>query len=120
MGNTASANELEERPIDFAVRVIKVAGKLPTTPVGKHIAGQILRSGTSAAPNYAEARAAESNADFVHKLKIALKELNETSVWLRMICRAELMATELFTSLIDENQQLCRILNASVKTAKKN
>ncbi len=119
MGDSASADVLEERLIDFAVRVIQVADKLPKTPVGKHIMGQLLRSGTSPAPNYAEARGAESNADFVHKLKIALKELNETSVWLRMVCRAELMATDLLAALIDENQQLCRILNASVKTAKK-
>ena len=119
MGTSASADNLEDRLIDFAVRVIKVAGKLPKTSVGKHIAGQLLRSGTSPAPNYAEARAAESSADFIHKLKIALKELNETSVWLRMVCRAELITTELLAPLIDENQQLCRILNASVKTAKK-
>ena len=79
MGNSASADNLEERLIDFAVRVIKVADRLPKTPAGKHIAGQLLRSGTSPAPNYAEARGAESNADFVHKLKVALKELNETS-----------------------------------------
>ena len=119
VGNASSADDLEERLIDFAVRVIKVADRLPKTPAGKHIAGQILRSGTSPAPNYAEARSAESNADFVHKLKIALKELNETSVWLRMVCGAELMTTELLAALIDENQQLCRILNASIKTAKK-
>lgn len=118
MGDGDKATEIEERLIDFAVRVIKVADALPKTPVGKHIAGQLLRSGTSAAPNYAEARGAESNADFVHKLKIALKELNESSVWLRMICRAELMKADLLNDLIDENQQLCRILNASVKTAK--
>ena len=118
MGDTDKASEIEERLIDFAVRVIKVADALPKTPAGKHIAGQLLRSGTSPAPNYAEARGAESNADFVHKLKIALKELNESCVWLRMICRAELMKQELLNELIDENQQLCRILNASVKTAK--
>jgi four helix bundle protein len=118
MGDRDKATEIEERLIDFAVRVIKVADALPKSPAGKHIAGQLLRSGTSPAPNYAEARGAESNADFVHKLKIALKELNESSVWLRIICRAELMKTELLEDLIDENQQLCRILNASVKTAK--
>ena len=60
----------------------------------------------------------DCNADFVHKLKIALKELNETNVWLRMVCRAGLKKTKLLEELIDENQQLCRILNASVKTAK--
>ena len=91
MGDVAKANEIEDRLIDFAVRVIKLADALPKTPSGKHISGQLLRSGTSPAPNYAEARGAESNADFVHKLKIALKELNESCVWLRMICRADLM-----------------------------
>ena len=114
----SEADQLENRLIDFAVRIIKVADALPTSAAGKHISRQLLRSGTSPAPNYAEARGAESNADFVHKLKIALKELNETSVWLRMICRSDLMKLELLEDLIDENQQLCRILNASVKTAK--
>ena len=57
-------------------------------------------------------------AGLVHKLKIALKELNETSVWLRMACRGELMKAERLNELLDENLQLCRILNASVKTAK--
>jgi len=77
----------------------------------------LLRSGTSAAPNDAEARAAESGKDFVHKLKITLKELNETRVWLRIVQRANLMKVELLTELTDENQPLCRILNRSVKSA---
>ena len=94
-----------------------MADALPKTPAGKHIAGQLLRSGTSPAPNYAEARGAESTKDFVHKLKIALKELNETSVWLRMVRRADMVKKKLLIELVDENQQLCRILNASVKTA---
>lgn len=113
------ANDLEDRLIDFAVRIIHLADALPASPAGKHIGRQLLRSGTSPAPNYAEACGAESTADFVHKLKIALKELNESSVWLRMICRAKLMKISLLEELIDENQQLCRILNASTKTAKK-
>ena len=118
MGDATRANEIENRLIDFAVRIIKVADALPKSPAGKHMAGQLLRSGTSPAPNYAEARGAESNADFVHKLRIALKELNESCVWLIMICRAELMKPELLIDLIDENEQLCRILNASIKTVK--
>ena len=117
MSDQTQADELENRLIDFAVRVINLADALPKTPAGKHIAGQLLRSGTSPAPNYAEARGAESSKDFVHKLKIALKELNETSVWLRTVHRANLMKAVLLTELTDENQQLCRILNASVKTA---
>lgn len=94
MGDASKSNDLERRLIDFAVRVIKVADSLPKSPAGKHIAGQLLRSGTSAAPNYAEARGAQSTADFIHKLKIALKELNESCVWLKMICQAELMKPE--------------------------
>ena len=113
------ANDLEDRLIDFAVRIINLANALPDSPAAKHIGRQLLRSGTSPAPNYAEARGAESNADFVHKLKVALKERNETSVWLRMICRADLMPVNLLEELIDENQQLCRIINASAKTARK-
>jgi four helix bundle protein len=113
----ATPNALEQRLIEFAVRIIRLVDALPETPAGKHIARQLLRSGTSPAPNYAEARRAESNADFVHKLKIALKELNESSVWLRMVCHADLMKSARIEDLIDENLQLCRILNASVTTS---
>lgn len=111
------ANELEERLIDFAVRIIKLSSSLPKTPAGKHIAGQILRSGTSPAPNYGEARGAESHADFVHKLRVVLKELNETSIWLRVIERSQLLRKELVIGLLGENRELCRIFTASLKTA---
>jgi four helix bundle protein len=107
------ADQLEQRLIDFAVRVIKLSGSLPNTTAGNHIAGQILRSGTSPAPNYGEARGAESYADFVHKLRIVLKELNETSIWLRIIKRAQLMRGELLTQIIEENTSLCKIFTAS-------
>src|SRR5256712_6995346 len=89
------ADQLEDRLIDFAVRVVKLSAALPKTPAGKHIAGQILRSGTSPAPNYGEARGAESHADFVHKVRIVLKELNETSIWLRVIERSHILKPEL-------------------------
>ncbi|HKO60602.1 MAG TPA: four helix bundle protein, partial [Pyrinomonadaceae bacterium] len=72
-GALSRADALEERLIEFAVRVIRLCANLPKSPPGKHIAGQILRSGTSPAPNYAEARGAESQADFIHKLRIVLK-----------------------------------------------
>ena len=112
------ADELEERLIDFAVRIVKLSANLPKTPAGKHIAGQILRSGTSPAPNYGEARGAESHADFVHKLRIVLKELNETSIWLRIIERSQLLRKELLVELIQENKELCRIFTSSLKTAR--
>src|SRR5438128_384054 len=111
------ADELEERLIDFAVRIVNLSANLPKTPAGKHIAGQILRSGTSPAPNYGEARGAESHADFVHKLRIVLKELNETSIWLRVIERSQILKRELLTDLSGDSRELCRIFIASLKTA---
>ena len=114
----SQADELEERLIDFAVRIVKLSARLPKTPAGRHIAGQILRSGTSPAPNYGEARGAESTADFVHKLRIVLKELNETLIWLRVIERSELLKAALLTDLIAENLELCKIFTKSLKTAR--
>ena len=114
----SQADELESRLIDFAVRIVKLSASLPRTPAGKHIAGQILRSGTSPAPNYGEARGAESTADFVHKVRIVLKELNETSIWLRVIEQSQLLKAQVLTDLTRENSELCRIFAASLKTAR--
>jgi len=112
------ADQLEDRLVNFAVRIIKLSACLPRTPAGKHVAGQILRSGTSPAPNYGEARGAESRADFVHKTRIVLKELNETSIWLRIIERSRLLKKDLLVEIIQENGELCKIFTASLKTAK--
>src|SRR3990172_78387 len=112
------ADELETRLVDFAVRIIKLSNSLPKTSAGKHVANQILRSGTSPAPNYSEARAAESRADFLHKLGIVLKELNETSVWLRIINKSGLISSLLMANIIDETTQLSKIIASSVKTSK--
>ncbi len=112
------ADELQERLIDFSVRIIKLSSKLPKTLAGRHIAGQILRSGTSPPPNYGEARAASSHADFLHHLSIVLRELNETLIWLRMIRKSALLPPETLSGLVDENQQLCRIITSSIKTAR--
>jgi len=109
-------DEIEDRLIEFGVRIIKLSKALPSDYVGKHVSGQILRSGTSPAPNYAEARGAESKADFVHKLGIVLKELNETKVWIRMIERAELIALPRLSELKEEATELSRIVQASVRT----
>jgi four helix bundle protein len=114
----SAADELEERLVDFAVRIIKLSASLPRTPAGKHVAGQILRSGTSPAPNYGEARGAESRADFVHKIRVVLKELNETSVWLRIIERSRLLKVESMIDIVQENGDLCKIFAASLKTAR--
>ncbi|MFQ5823958.1 MAG: four helix bundle protein [bacterium] len=72
----AKGDDIQERLIEFAVAIIKLCGSLPNTQVGKHIAGQLLRCGTSPAPIYGETRSTESSKDFVHKLGIVLKELN--------------------------------------------
>lgn len=115
----SQADGLEERLIDFAVRIIRLSASLPRTIAGRHIANQILRSGTSPAPNYGEARGAESHADFVHKLRVVLKELNETSIWLQMIERSQMLRRESLAELICENKELCRIFTASLKTARR-
>ena len=112
---------LEDRLIDFAVRIINLAESLPKTKAGNHIAGQLIRCGTSPAPNYGEAQDAESRADFIHKMKISLKELRETKIWLLIAGKANLIkpASKL-DPLIDETNQLVSIFVASVKTAKQN
>ena len=112
--------DLEDRLIDFAVRIIRIAEAFPKPKIGNHIAGQIIRSGTSPAPNYGEAQSAESRSDFIHKMKLSLKELRETRVWLLMIIRANLIkpASKL-ELLIDENNQLISIFVKSIDTAKR-
>ena len=112
--------DLEERLVDFAVRVIKMAESLPKNGTGRHICGQIVRSGTAPAANYGEAQSAESKADFIHKMRLSLKELRETRVWLLIIVRADLVqpAAKL-ESLLDENNQLIAIFVTSVNTARK-
>ena len=110
--------DIEERLLEFAVRVGKAIDTLPDTRLGRHIAGQLVRSGTSPAPNYAEACAAESKKDFIHKLAIVLKELRESSVWIRLIVKSELVPEKRLELLRDEYDQLCKIIAKSLVTAK--
>ena len=113
MSKESRVFDLEERLIDFAVRIIRIAESLPKTKVGNHIAG------TSPAPNYGEAQSAESRADFIHKMKVSLKELRETRVWLLIIVRANLIEpVSKLESLIHENNELISIFVTSVRTAK--
>jgi four helix bundle protein len=77
----------EERLLEYSVRIIKIVEQLPNTRTGNHVAGQLLRSGTSPYPNHGETRAAESPKDFIRKLRISLKELRETKRWLKLIQR---------------------------------
>ena len=91
LSKIALSDQLEERLVEFAARIIDLPGRLSRTFQARHIANQILRSGTAGAPNYAEARSAESRQDFIHKMRIVGKELNETAVWLRIISKSELL-----------------------------
>jgi four helix bundle protein len=111
-------DELSDRLIGFAARVGKVVDALPDTRLGRHVAGQFVRCGTSPAPNYDEACAAESRADFIHKLMIALKELRESRCWIRIMIKAELLPEQRLAELLDEATQLCNIIGQSVVTAK--
>ena len=112
--------DLEEHLIDFAVRIIQAVESLPKSRVGKHIAGQLIRCGTSPAPNCGEAQSAESRPDFIHKMKICLKKLRETRVWLRMIVSANLIKpTSKLEPLINENNELISIFVTSIRTSKR-
>jgi four helix bundle protein len=113
--------DLEERLLEYTVTVIKLVEGLPKTRTGNHVAGQLLRSGTSPYPNHGEAQAAESPKDFIHKLRISLKELRETQRWLRLIQRIPLIkSSEKINSLTKETEELIRIFVASIRTAQKN
>ena len=115
----AKGDDIQERLIDFAVSIIELTSKLPNTPAGRHIAGQLLRSGTSPAPNYAEARSAESTKDFIHKLKIVLKELNESEVWLTIIKRSKMLSELYLEPFFSKCDALIRIIASSITTALK-
>jgi four helix bundle protein len=118
--NKRNEYDLKDRLIDYTVRIIALSEALPDTKAGNHIASQILRSGTSPAPNYGEATSAESIADFIHKLKVAFKELRETEVWLKVIEKAEMIKPpSKLKALIQETDELIAILFTSVTTAKK-
>jgi four helix bundle protein len=116
--HASKAIELQRRLIVFAGQIVSLSFKLRRTSTGRHIANQMVRSGTATAANYAEARAAESRSDFVHKLRIVLKELNETDVWLQLIVETSLVEPSVISRIVAENQELCRIFAASVKTAR--
>ena len=113
--------ELQDRLIEYAVRVMSLVAVLPDSMAGRHIAGQLLRSGTSPAPNYGEAVSSESRNDFVHKVQIALKELRESDVWLKIIIRSKMIEdAEQLTPLVKETDELISILVASARTARRN
>jgi four helix bundle protein len=111
--------DLEQRLMEYSARIIKLVESLPPTRVGNHISDQLLRCGTSPYPNHGEAQAAESSKDFVHKIRISLKELRETLRWLKLIKYIKLInKPERLNGLIDETEQLIKIFVTSDKTAR--
>ncbi len=111
--------DLEERLLEYAARIIRMVEKLPSTRAGNHVAGQLLRSGTSPLPNHGEAQAAESANDFIHKFRICLKELRETRRWLRLVQRVPLLSPRRVQPLLDETEELIRIFVKSIQTAQR-
>lgn len=113
--------DLEERLIDFATMIISTVETLPSTRAGSHLANQLVRSGTSPALNYGEAQSAESRNDFIHKMKICLKELRETKIILKIITKAIVKTdNSKLNILIEESDELISIFMKSVSTATQN
>jgi four helix bundle protein len=113
--------DLEDRLLEFASAIIDVSEKLPNTRAGNHVAGQILRSGTSPYGNHGEAQAPESAEDLIHKMKICLKELRETRRWARLIARKNWLGQDAqLAFVLTESEELIRIFDASVQTAEHN
>jgi len=112
---------LEDRLVDFAVKVIGIVEGLPNTRTGNHIAGQLIRCGTSSALNYGEAQSAESRKDFIHKMKVVLKELRETNICFKIIKRRALLKPPgRIDSILDECSELISIFVTSISTAQRN
>ncbi len=112
--------DLEERLLEFSVRIIRLVEQLPETKTGKHIGGQLLRSGTSPYANHGEAQGAESAKDFVHKMRICLKELRETKRWIRLAQRVPLIKDpDRINPILQETEELIKIFVVSIRTAAK-
>lgn len=111
--------DLEDRLIDFAIRISEIVESLSNTKLGNHIGGQLIRCGTLPALNNGEAQSAESKNDFIHKLKVILKELRETRICLKIIIRKPLLKPERINDILKENNELIAIFLKSIETAKK-
>lgn len=121
MTEIARIYDLEERLIEFALLIIRVVEMLSDNKVGNHIGGQLLRSGTSPALNYGEAQSAESRSDFIHKMKVCLKELRETTISLKIVKRKPLIKpTEIVDKTLKECDELIAIFVKSIDTAQRN
>jgi four helix bundle protein len=110
--------DLDERLLEYGARITRLVESLPNTVVGRRVADQLLRSGTSVGANYEEAQGAEPKDDFVHKLQISLKELRDSNYWLRLLVKSGKISARRMNDLLDESSQLRAILSKSVATAK--
>jgi len=112
--------DLEDRLLEFSARVIRLVDALPNTRAANHLAGQLLRCGNSPYGNHGEVEAAESRKDFIHKLKVCLKELKETRRWLRLVAKSSMMPAPKIAAILNETEELIRIFFSSVRTAERN
>lgn len=111
--------DLEDRLIDFCLKISEIVEDLPNTKLGNYVGNQLIRSGTSPALNNGEAQSAESSADFIHKLKIILKELRETRICLKIVQRKPLLNDDRLVDMLNENNELIAIFLKSIETASK-
>ena len=121
MGDFMTNKELEDRLIDFSASVIKITENIKKSYTGNHLSTQLIRSGTSVSLNYGEAQDAESRKDFIHKMKVILKELRETIINLKLIKKIKLISEiDSCEEAINENNELISIFVKSIQTARKN
>jgi four helix bundle protein len=111
---SSKGENIRERTFRFGVRVVKMVNRLPRTTAGFALGNQVIRSGTGIGANVEEADAAESKEDFVHKVKLALKEAQETRYWLRTIVESEMLVDEETRSLLNESDELVRIIHTII------
>jgi four helix bundle protein len=114
----SQSDAILEKMISFAVQIIKLCSALPNTPIGNHLANQLLRCGTSPAPDYARAQVTESPEDLFHQLGLVLKNLNELAIWLEITKRSEMVTlkfVELLISVMQENAEITKIIRSSIR-----
>jgi four helix bundle protein len=111
--------DLEDRLINFSVLILDLTEKFPNSYSSKHLGSQLIRSGTSPALNYGEVQSAESAKDFIHKMKVCLKELRESHICLKIISKKNYVNSETINPVIQECSELVAIFTSSIKTADK-
>ncbi|MBI4788300.1 MAG: four helix bundle protein [Chloroflexi bacterium] len=116
---SSKGENIRERTFRFGVRIVKMVNRLPRTVAGFELGHQVIRSGTGIGANIEEADAAESTDDFVHKMKLSLKEAQETRFWLRTIIESEMLTDDETKALCVESDELVRIIHTIVNNTLK-